>query len=74
MYEHLRNIAIGSSTIPLLNKTEFEKIEILHPAVETLDLFEARMSTLTNKIKLNKQQIHLLFDLKTLLLQRITDA
>jgi len=32
MYKDLRNLAIGSSTMPLLNKTEFSAVECLCPA------------------------------------------
>lgn len=39
-YTELRNLAIGSSTMPLLNKTEFSALECLRPATAVAEGFQ----------------------------------
>jgi len=74
MYEYFRNIALGSSTMPMINKKDFEMIKIIYPISDILDFFESKISMFTSNIMLNKKQSYLLRNLNNLLLQKMTDV
>jgi len=55
-YSILRNIAIGGSTMPILNKTTFESLEFLIPPLLEQSAIAAVLSSLDNKIELLREQ------------------
>lgn len=55
-YELLRNLGVGSgSTMPIINKTTFEKIKIELPNLETQKKIANILSSLDEKIELNRR-------------------
>ena len=71
MSEELKAMALGSSTMPLLNKSDFEKIKIVIPPRELLSKFSqltcAENNMIITKIKENSK----LSELQSLLLARM---
>jgi type I restriction enzyme S subunit len=53
IYSDLRNMAIGSSTMLMINKTEFENVPVLEPDSKTVELF-AQVDNIFDKIIKNK--------------------
>lgn len=74
IYEHLRNIATGSSTMLMINKTEFELIEILRPPSELCRSFYIAMKPLNILILNNGKENILLEDLRQLVLAKMTQV
>lgn len=70
--DELKSLAVGSSTMPMLNKTDFEKIELVNPTEDLLIEFK-RILTPSNElvIKCLKEIINL-HDLKGLILSKMT--
>lgn len=67
----LKSMALGSSTMPMLNKTDFEKIEILTPDTNTLKNFAKSSEKISTHIKIAKQENMKLFYIKELLLSKL---
>lgn len=55
-YILLRNSAVGGSTMPILNKTTFESLEILLPPLPEQKAIAEVLSSLDNKIELLREQ------------------
>ena len=71
MSKELKSMALGSSTMPLLNKSDFEKIKIAIPPRKSLLIFSqvvcAENDTIMIKIKENSK----LTELQSLLLAKM---
>lgn len=55
LYELLRNMATGGSTMPIVNKSDFENIEIELPPLATQRRIAALLTALDDKIELNRR-------------------
>ncbi len=55
-YELLRNMATGGSTMPMINKTQFEEIKLIIPEKSILDNFQALINPINENLKNNEQQ------------------
>jgi len=55
-YSILRNIAVGGSTMPILNKTTFESLEFLTPPLPEQRAIAAVLSSFDDKIELLREQ------------------
>lgn len=55
-YPILRNIAVGGSTMPILNKSTFESLEISLPPLPEQRAIGAMLSSLDDKIELLREQ------------------
>jgi type I restriction enzyme S subunit len=53
--DFLRNLATGGSTMPIVNKTDFENIELEFPPLPTQKAIAEILSSLDDKIELNNQ-------------------
>lgn len=71
MKEELKGMALGSSTMPLLNKSDFEKIAIVIPANDSLYDFDKKVSPVNKLLKLHFKEIYKLKELQSLLLARM---
>lgn len=79
LYEYLnyisseiKSIAMGSSTMPMLNKTEFEKILIIKPIDNLLLKLEKLLNPLNALLLKNTKENQKLEELKELLLAKMT--
>lgn len=79
LYEYLNNIsseiksiAMGSSTMPMLNKTEFEKILIIKPINNLLVKFEKLLNPSNALLLKSTKESQKLEELKVLLLSKLT--
>ncbi|WP_373547069.1 restriction endonuclease subunit S [Chamaesiphon sp.] len=70
-YKLLRNIALGGSTMPIINKTAFSDIEIIIPCSESLNIFENIISPLNDKIINNDSSIQILTKTRDALLPKL---
>lgn len=70
-YDYLRNIATGGSTMPIINKSRFEEIEILTPSSDVLENFQALMDSFNSKIEENIRQIQSLTQIRDSLLPKL---
>ena len=70
IYNHLRNIAMGGTTMPIINKRDFENIEIQIPSRKLLFEFESITETYSRKIKSNQKQIRTLTQTQNTLLPK----
>ena len=71
MKEKLKGMAVGSSTMPLLNKSDFEKIAIVIPAKSSLYAFDTKVSSVNKLFKLRFKEIYKLQELQSLLLTKL---
>lgn len=71
MKEELKGMALGSSTMPLLNKSDFEKIAIVIPANDSLYDFDKKVSPVNKLLELHFKEIYKLKELQSLLLARM---
>lgn len=71
MYSDLRNMAIGSSTMLMINKTEFEVIKNLEPLDEITKLFANLIKPINSNIWNKSNESVLLLKTKELLLSRM---
>lgn len=71
MKEELKGMALGSSTMPLLNKSDFEKIAIVMPANDSLYDFDKKVSPVNKLLELHFKEIYKLKELQSLLLARM---
>lgn len=71
-FDYLRSIAIGSSTMLMINKTEFEEIFSLFPPEPIVDEFNLRISCISEYMKPKEKEIVQLSKLKTMLLKGLS--
>ena len=71
MKDKLKGMALGSSTMPLLNKSDFEKIVIVIPAKSSLYAFDTKVSSVNKLLKLHFKEIYKLQELQSLLLAKM---
>jgi len=64
-------MATGGSTMPMINKTQFEEIEIIIPDRNTLERFKEIIEPLNRQITNNIQEIQTLITLRDSLLPRL---
>lgn len=70
-YDYLRNIATGGSTMPIINKSRFEEIEILIPDSNVLENFQVIMDSFNSKIEENIRQTESLTQIRDSLLPKL---
>ncbi len=70
-YEYLRNIATGGSTMPIINKSRFEEIEIVVPSFEVIESFQLMVESLNIKIEESLRQIKTLTQIRDSLLPKL---
>jgi type I restriction enzyme S subunit len=70
-YENLKNIAIGSSTMLMINKTDFEQIKILNPEFKIIHKFYLLINQLSNYIWTSESMNKNLLNLKEILLSKM---
>ncbi len=69
--DEIKGIAMGGSTMPMLSKTNFEKIEIIKPDDDILVKYESVMKPM-NELSINySKEIQKLSELKELLLSKL---
>lgn len=71
MRMELKGMALGSSTMPLLNKSDFEKIQMIIPPNSYLYDFGKKVSLINKQIILHSAEIYKLQQLQSLLLAKI---
>ena len=70
-YGYLRNLATGSSTMLMINKSDFEKIEILKPNDDTNKKFFSLINEMSKRIYNNCMQIQKYEEFKSLLISKM---
>ncbi len=70
-YKMLRLMALGGSTMPIINKTVFSNIEIVIPDFFTLDKFNEIVEPFNLKVINNQQQIQTLTKTRDVLLPKL---
>lgn len=70
--DEIKGIAMGSSTMPMLNKTDFEKILLLRPKDEILQVFDRVLNPINDKLINLSTQTERLSMLRNLLLSKMT--
>lgn len=70
-YENIRNIAFGGTTMPIINKTDFQNIDILIPPIDVIESFNSHWKNIAIKIKSNQTQIRTLTSLRDTLLPKL---
>ena len=70
-YRLLRNIALGGSTMPIINKSAFSDIEIIIPSIGLLKVFENIINPLNDKIISNDSLIQTLTKTRDALLPKL---
>ena len=73
-YEYLRNLATGGSTMPIINKTQFEQIEILLPSITVLRVFQGITNSLSERVEYNILQNQTLTQLRDNLLPKLMNG
>ena len=68
----LKSIAVGGSTMPMLSKTDFEKVHILKPDEIVLKLFHDILEQMNSSILNYSRQISCLLKLEAVLLSKLT--
>jgi restriction endonuclease S subunit len=71
MSKELKAMALGSSTMPLLNKSDFEQIAITMPPIESLREFSKLTYVGNNMIILKMKENSKLTELQSLLLAKM---
>ncbi|MDH6357344.1 restriction endonuclease subunit S [Parabacteroides sp. PF5-9] len=69
--KEIKGIAMGGSTMPMLSKSDFEKIELLKPLDETLIEFEKVMSPINEMNILYSNENYKLSEMSNLLLSKM---
>ena len=72
MAKELKAMALGSSTIPLLNKSDFESISVVCPKHSILKEFEDLIRPVNEKLLFCTKEIKILKELKSLLLIKLS--
>ncbi|MDD2267682.1 restriction endonuclease subunit S [Sulfuricurvum sp.] len=71
IYPLLRAIAMGGTTMPIINKTDFENIEITLPTYDLIEKFHEVTSSFNEKIIQNTNQIKNLKNMRETLLPKL---
>ncbi|MBU1657818.1 restriction endonuclease subunit S [bacterium] len=71
IYPLLRAIAMGGTTMPIINKTDFENIEITLPTYDLIEKFHEITSFFNEKIIQNTNQIKTLENMRDTLLPKL---
>ncbi len=71
MADEIKGIALGGSTMPMINKTTFEKIEILKPDDKTLIRFEELIKPINRLNIIHSEEINKLTELQSLVLAKM---
>jgi type I restriction enzyme S subunit len=69
--EEIRGIAMGGSTMPMLSKTDFEKIELIKPDDKILSKFESVIQPMNELNIIYSKENQKLSELKDLLLSKL---
>lgn len=69
--DEIKGIALGGSTMPILSKSDFEKIELIKPKNDILLEFERVMKPINDGCVLYSKENKKLIELKELLLSRL---
>jgi type I restriction enzyme S subunit len=70
-YQLLRNIALGGSTMPIINKSQFSEIEIIIPQQKIIDDFSTMTNSINSKVITNEKQIQTLTKIRNSLLPKL---
>ncbi len=70
-YDYLRNIATGGSTMPIINKTQFENIDIILPSIELLEIFQEFANSINKKIFNNIKQTNSMMAIRDSILPKL---
>jgi len=70
-YDLLRNMATGGSTMPMINKSQFEEIELIIPPGNVLENFKNIVDPLNSQIENNIQENQTLTSIRDSLLPRL---
>jgi type I restriction enzyme S subunit len=70
-YDYLRNNATGGSTMPIINKSKFEEIEILIPSSDVLENFQTLLDSFNSKLEENIRQTKTLTQTRDALLPKL---
>ncbi len=71
MQDYFQHIALGSSTMPMISKSEFEKIEIIHPNPAEVSVFATKCNPLLATISCKQKENNALFRLINLFLTKL---
>ncbi|MCO4291358.1 restriction endonuclease subunit S [Solitalea sp. MAHUQ-68] len=70
-YQNIRNIAFGGTTMPIINKNDFQNINTPIPSNDIVELFNIHWEVYANKILKNQTQIRTLTALRDTLLPKL---
>lgn len=70
-YQLLRNIALGGTTMPIINKSDFSNINIPIPPEAIIVEFQAHWESLSSKISKNQNQICTLEKMRDTILPKL---
>ncbi len=73
-YNYLRNIATGGSTMPIINKSRFQEIEIIIPSEDLRNKFQELMNNFNFRIEENERQIKSLTQTRDTLLPKLMNG
>jgi type I restriction enzyme, S subunit len=71
IYHLLRNIALGGSTMPIINKSAFENIDIILPDNKIIKSFESITKVFSNKMIKNEETTQTLTNTRDILLPKL---
>lgn len=71
IYPLLRAISMGGSTMPIINKTDFQNIEIILPSSDLVEEFHNIIYAFNEQIKQNQEQTQTLTKLRDTLLPKL---
>lgn len=71
MKDDFQRIALGSSTMPMLSKSEFEKIEVLLPSKMCMDTFVGQTFPIIKFVMSLESEIHILQQTQHIILSRL---
>lgn len=72
IYSQLRNMAVASSTMLMINKTDFELIRILNPNINITEKFHLFINSIDKQILINEKLKFMLHDFKQTILSKMT--
>ncbi len=72
MHDYFQRIALGSSTMPMISKSEFEKIEIIHPNPAEVGVFATKCNPLLATISCKQKENNALLRLINLFLTKLS--
>ncbi|WP_257668665.1 restriction endonuclease subunit S [Parapedobacter tibetensis] len=70
-YDYLRNIATGGSTMPIINKSRFQEIQVIIPSEDLRNNFQELMENFNSRIEENVKQIKSLTQTRDTLLPKL---